>query len=96
VSSQLANKVPSNYFFVMETKTMHKFLNGDRPKRLKALQRILQEFIRFETPEMAKDSEKKQATRAPVGGRRHGTVSIVHHKGESGFMILFWTTLPSS
>jgi hypothetical protein len=42
----------------METKIMHKFPNGDRPKRLKALQRILQEFIRFETPEMAKTQRR--------------------------------------
>ncbi len=44
----------------METKTMHQFPDGDRPKRLKALQRILQQFIRFETPEMAKTQRRNK------------------------------------
>jgi hypothetical protein len=66
----------------METKTMHKFPNGDRPKRLKALQRILQEFIRFETPEMAKTQRRNKPLRSLLVGGGMGQYQSCITKGK--------------
>jgi hypothetical protein len=73
----------------MDTTRRHKFPNGDRPKRLKALQRILQEVIRFETSEMAKTQRRNRPLEPLLVGGGMGQYQSCITKGKvaSGYFL---------